>query len=240
VKRAYWLVAVGAASAGLLVLQACSGDNNETDGGTDASNDTTAPDVSKQDVTSNDAPNDVNTNDASDAGDGACPGSWMIVPDAGLYPDGGLPPLLIHAAASGTQNYVCTASVSALDAGGDGSTSYSWLFVGPQANLDDCNAQLIGHHFASEAGATAPEWQTLDNSYVIAAKQQAITPDASAVPWLLLKETSNGGTGTIAKTQYIQRLYTTGGIAPTTTCDGNNVEAGSNVPYTADYYFYGQ
>jgi len=233
-KRAYWVVAIGAASAGLLVLQACSDNGGNDDGGTDASNDTSQ----QNDVTTKDAPNDVakdiNTSDVTDAG---CPSSWMVVPDSSLVPDGGMPPLLIHSAANGTQNYICESQLS--DAG-DGGPTYSWVFVGPQANLNDCNAQVFGHHFASEAGATAPEWQTLDQSYVIAAKQAALTPDASAVPWLLLKETSNGGTGEIAKTLYIQRLNTTGGIAPTTTCDSQNVDAASNVPYTADYYFYGQ
>ncbi len=231
-KRAYW-VAIGAASAGLFVLQACSDNGGETDGGTDASNDVTQQnDVVKQDVVTNDVSNDVS--------DGGCPSSWTIVPalpDGGqnLVPDGGLPPLLLHAAGSGTQNYVCEATI-----GGDAGTTYAWTFVGPQANLDDCNAQLIGHHFASEAGAAAPEWETLDQSFVIGAKQAAYTADASAVPWLLLEETSNGGTGEIAKTIYIQRLSTSGGVAPTTTCDANSVNTTSNVPYTADYYFFGQ
>jgi hypothetical protein len=239
-KRAHWIVALAAASAGLVVLQACSGDNNnETDGGTDASNDVTQQnDAAKQDVVTNDVINDV-INDVMDASDGACPSSWTLVPvlpDAGqnLVPDGGLPPMLIHAAATGTQNYTCTATT------GDAGTTYAWLFVGPQANLDDCNQQLIAHHFASEAGAAAPEWQTVDQSYVIASKKQVYTPDASAVPWLLLQETSNGGSGTISKTLWIQRLYTSGGVAPTTTCDQNNVNTNQNVAYTADYYFYGQ
>lgn len=228
-RRAYWVVAIGAASAGLFVLQACSDNGGDTDGGSDASNDTSQQqDVSKQDVTTQDAPGDAPSSDASDAG---CPSSWTVVPDSSLVPDAAMPPLLIHAAGVGTQNYVCENT----DAG-----IYGWVFVGPQANLNDCNAQVIGHHFASEAGAAAPEWQTLDQSYVIAAKQSAFTADASAVPWLLLKETSNGGTGEIAKTLYIQRLNTSGGIAPATTCDSQNVDASSNVPYTADYYFYGQ
>jgi len=237
VKRAYWVVAIGAASAGLLVLQACSDGGGNDDGGTDAASDTSQQnDATKQDVSTNDvSTNDVVADAIADASDGACPSSWMDLPDASnLVPDGGLPPLIMHTAASGTQNYVCTAQ------NGDAGTTYAWVFVGPQANLDDCNAQLVGHHFASEAGATAPEWQTLDQSYVIAAKQLAYTADASAVPWLLLKETSNGGSGTIAKTLYIQRLFTTGGIAPTATCDANTVNNTSNVPYTADYYFYGQ
>lgn len=236
-KRAHWVVAIGAASAGLIILQACSDNGGETDGGTDASNDNSQQnDVAKQDVVAQDVVNDVINDVVNDVSDGSCPSSWMVVPDAGgnLVPDGGLPPLLIHAAGSGTQNYVCEAQNT------DAGTTYAWVFVGPQATLDDCNAQLIGHHFASEAGAAAPEWQTLDQSYVIAAKQAAYTADASAVPWLLLKETSNGGSGQIAKTLYIQRLYTSGGVAPTTTCDSNTVNNTSNVPYTADYYFYGQ
>jgi len=216
----------------MLVLQACSDNGGDDDAATDAQQNDATQDVAKQDVVTNDVTNDV----VVDASDGGCPSSWTVVPDAGtsLVPDGGLPPLLIHAAASGTQNYTCTAQ------NGDAGTTYAWVFVGPQANLADCNAQVIGHHFASEAGAAAPEWQTLDQSFVIAAKQTAYTADASAVPWLLLKETSNGGTGSIAKTVYIQRLFTSGGIAPATTCDGQNVNTSTNVPYTADYYFYGQ
>jgi hypothetical protein len=239
VKRVHLLIAVSAVSAGLIVLQACSGDNNETDGGTDASNDVTTADVNKQDVVTKDAPNDVTTADASD-GAVTCPASWTDFPDAGactalLTPDGGLPPtVLIHGAASGTQNYVCTMST-----GSDGGPSYTWVLTGPNATLDDCNQNVIGHHFASEAGASAPEWQTTDNNYVIAAKAGACTPDAGSVAWLLLKETSNSDAGTISKTQYIQRLNTNGGV-PTTTCDGNNVDAGTQVQYTADYYFYGQ
>jgi len=231
VKRVHLLIAVGAVSAGLVVLQACSGDNNDTDAGSDASNDTTQPDVNKQDVVTSDVKNDVTTTDGG--GDAGCPASWMQVPDAGmLLPDGGLPALILHAAASGTQNYTCEAQSS------DAGTTYGWVFMGPEANLDDCAQTLIGHHFASEAGAAAPEWQTLDTSYVIGKKLLAYTDDAGSVPWLLLQKTSTGGTGTISQTQYIQRLYTAGGV-PTTTCDGNNLDAGTQVPYTADYYFYG-
>ena len=236
-KRAYWVVAVGAASAGLLVLQACSDGGGDNDGGTDAANDNSQQnDVTKQDAPG-DSPNDSPIDAPVDApAEGAACATWMDTPDAGqnLVPDGGLPPLVLHAAASGTQNYVCEAQ------NGDAGTTYAWVFVGPQANLDDCNAKLIGHHFASEAGAAAPEWQTIDQSYVIGAKQAAFTADASAVPWLLVKETSTGGSGTISKTLWVQRLYTSGGIAPTTTCDVNTVNNTSNVAYTADYYFYGQ
>ncbi len=230
---ARWIM-LGFASTACAFAFACSGDSSNDDGGTDASNDTTQQDVNKPDAKNgdaqtNDASNDVQTIDASDGG---CPASWLDLPDASaLLPDGGLPALLIHAAGAGTQDYTCEPQ----DGGG-----YAWVFVGPEATLDDCTQTLIGHHFASDAGA-APEWQTLDNSYVIAKKVIAYTPDGGqgSVPWLLLQETSNGGTGTIAKTLYVQRLNTSGGNAPSTTCDGNDVDASSKVAYTADYYFYG-
>jgi Protein of unknown function (DUF3455) len=218
-------------AAGLI---ACSSDNSDlTDGGNDASYDATQD--ATQDVAKMDAGSDVVTQDASDGG---CPSSWTALPTADpslAVPDGG-GGLLIHAAGSGTQNYTCEGT--ATDAG---TTTYAWTFVGPAATLDDCSSNVIGHHFASEAGAAAPEWQTLDKSYVIGKKLVAFTPDggSASVPWLLLEETSSGGSGTISSTLFVQRLFTDGGVAPTTTCDSTTVGNTVDQPYTADYYFYG-
>jgi hypothetical protein len=36
----------------------------------------------------------------------------------------------------------------------------------------------------------------------------------------------------------IQRVNTTGGLAPTSGCGATTVGAVADVPYTADYYFY--
>jgi hypothetical protein len=238
VKRLHVIAAIGASSLALLTMQACSGDNNNgSDSGTDASNqnDVGTKDVATKDVV-NDVINDVVTTDASDAS--TCPLSWTAFPDAGeatsvLTPDGGLPAsVILHAAGVGTQDYVCKATT------GDAGTTYAWALTGPDANLEDCNQAVIGHHFASEAGAAAPEWQTTDQSFVIGKKVTAYDASAASVPWLLLQETSNGGTGTIAKTLYVQRLFTSGGW-PTATCDGNNVGGTTTAAYTADYYFYG-
>lgn len=44
--------------------------------------------------------------------------------------------------------------------------------------------------------------------------------------------------GTFSSTTYIQRLNTTGGLAPTSRCDAVHVGASAPVSYTADYYFY--
>jgi hypothetical protein len=175
----------------------------------------------------------------SDASDGSCPASWMQVPGvpaAIALPDGGT--LILHALGSGTQNYACRMVV--VDGGsGEAGAPGVWTLTGPSADLLDCNSQVIGHHFASEAGASAPEWQTLDGTYVIGHRLAGATPEggAGSVPWLLLQATSHGGTGTLSTTAYIQRLDTDGGVAPSG-CDPT--EAGAlSVPYSADYYFFG-
>jgi hypothetical protein len=104
------------------------------------------------------------------------------------------------------------------------------------------DAPAVGHHFASDAGASAPEWQTLDGTYVVGHKVAAFTPDAGppSVPWLLLQATGHGGSGTLAQTGYVQRVDTDGGVAPSAACDPSHVGTTQKVPYAADYFFYGR
>ena len=225
--------AVVASSVGVsLLAQACIGGGDNPDASSDASQDvTSAPDSSSKPDSST---TDSGGGDASDAG---CPSSWTAtptVPTALAIPDGGTT-VLIHAAGVGTQDYTCEQVTT------DAGSSYQWVFVGPEAELRDCNATVIGHHFASDGGAGAPEWMTVDNAYIIGKKSAAYTPDggASSVPWLLLQTTSSGGTGPITSTEWVHRLDTDGGIAPTATCDSNNAGTTQKVGYTADYYFYG-
>ncbi|MGO9832779.1 MAG: DUF3455 domain-containing protein [Polyangiaceae bacterium] len=187
------------------------------------------------------APQDGGTTDSGDAAasDGACPAAWMVAPivDPSItVPDGG-GGVLLHASGAGTQNYVCAQST--VDGGG---TEYLWTLVTPQATLSDCNGAPIGHHFASEAGATAPEWQTTDGTYVVGHRIGAFTPDggAGSIAWFLLQGTEHGGTGTLSNAQYIQRLFTDGGVAPASSCDEAAVGMTLNVPYGADYFFFGQ
>jgi hypothetical protein len=159
---------------------------------------------------------------------GACPDAWAAAPhvDPSLVPPHG--GVLLHGSATGTQSYACTAAA-------DGGAR--WTFTGPRAELRDCHGELVARHFASDAGA-APEWQAPDGAYVIATKAAALTPDggASAVPWLLLGARDHGGEGPLARTAYVQRVGTDGGVAPAGGCTPG---ATRDVPYGADYYFYG-
>jgi len=186
--------------------------------------------------------------DASDAG---CPMSWSVVP--GVDPSIALPDagsLLLHVTGVGTQDYKCTATVHVDDAGLDAGVTYAWVFVGPEATLDDCMGNAVGMHFASEGGPGQPEWQTTgDNSWVIAKKallpeggvNNGFTPDGGAgVPWLLLKAFINADAGDLSQVTYIQRLDTDGGLSPAnSTCSATNVTTVQKVGYTADYYFFG-
>jgi hypothetical protein len=66
--------------------------------------------------------------------------------------------------------------------------------------------------------------------------------EAGAIPWLLLEAAgTDGGTvrGKLARTTFIQRLNTSGGVAPSTGCsDASQIGTVALVPYTTDYFFY--
>jgi len=162
-------------------------------------------------------------------------------------PAGNVPFLKGHAV--GTQNYVCLPS----------STAFAWTFFAPQATLfltlefsGRSIQQQITTHFLSanpnENGTPRPTWQSsLDTSAVwgrsIMSSNDSNFVEAGAIPWLLLQVvgTGTGPTGGAFLTQatFIQRLNTSGGVAPATGCSSSgNVGAISLVPYTADYFFY--
>jgi len=161
-----------------------------------------------------------------------CPASWLEAPavDPSIAVPAAFAHVIFHAAASGSQNYVC--GRSSADAG----SAPGWSFVGPEANLSDCKAARVGQHFASDG---VPNWQMLDGTHVAAHKVASSTPQSDAVPWLLLLADSRSQTGPLAATRYVQRVRTSGGVAPGATCDASNLGAVEKVPYTADYYFYG-
>jgi hypothetical protein len=163
----------------------------------------------------------------------ACAPAWFDAPavDAAIAVPGGNGRILLHAAANGSQNYRCGPLTV------DGGTSYAWSLVGPEAALNDCHAAPIGRHFASDAGA--PEWQMLDGATVVAHKVAASTGDGRSVPWLLLSVDGHGGSGPFTEARYVQRVHTTGGVAPDAPCDASRVGTLQKVPYVADYFFYG-
>jgi hypothetical protein len=142
----------------------------------------------------------------------------------------------------GTQNYICLPT----------STGFAWTFTGPQATLFDSDGRQITTHFLSpnptENGTARPAWQSSrDSSTVWGMSMVSVNNPAvvapGAIPWLLVKivgtQTPNERNGRLSNTTFIQRLNTTGGVAPSTGC-GVSTDVGkrSFVPYTTDYLFY--
>jgi hypothetical protein len=111
-------------------------------------------------------------------------------------------------------------------------TGPAWSFVAPQAKLMD-DATEVGTHSAG------PTWTLKDGSSV---KGEVIgtkpSPDADAIPWLLLKAAGTGGSGEFSAVKFIRRSDTSGGKAHATGCDADHLGSVDQVPYKAIYTFY--
>jgi hypothetical protein len=136
-----------------------------------------------------------------------------------------------NAYATGAQIYVATASTNS-------PTGYAWTFRAPEAVLYNAQRTVVGSHYAF-AGAIRPAWQSESGSRVVGMRTvPPVTVDTNAIPWLLLSAvaTDTVGPGIFERTTYIQRINTTGGLAPASAPTQPGQEA--RVPYTAEYYFY--
>jgi hypothetical protein len=127
--------------------------------------------------------------------------------------------------AVGVQIYACNAIGS----------GYRWDFLAPRANLYSEQGNLLSTHFGG------PSWQARDGSLVVGSVADR-APAEGTIPWLLLEaaSTSAGADGDrLAGTTFIQRVATTGGLEPDAAeCDAGSAGTTSEVPYTADYYFW--
>ena len=150
---------------------------------------------------------------------------WPIVPDSLQVPLGNK--LILHAFATGVQIYQVTQSATDPDV-------YTWVFVAPSATLYyDAGKQFtVGTHYLG------PTWETNSGSTVVGSAKVKSVQDVTAVPWLLLTAVSNGPTGFFKKVNYIQRVNTIGGLAPTTGADADHVGQQDSIAYIAEYYFY--
>jgi hypothetical protein len=123
-----------------------------------------------------------------------------------------------HAYAIGVQIYHWNATLG------------TWGTSTPSAILYDGDGNEVAIHYAG------PTWESNSGSKVVGVKVNGVTVDPTAIPWLLLKAKTAEGPGIFARTTYVQRVNTTGGLAPSTpgTVDGEEAD----VPYTAEYFFY--
>lgn len=158
--------------------------------------------------------------------------------------------------AQGTQNYVCVPSASS-------PTGVAYALFTPEATLfsEDDGGQIITHFFSpnpdprdpntnpavvAPGGAIRATWVHSQDGSSVWAKLHtngAAVLDEKAIAWLLLDavgvEVGPTGGDILAKTTFVQRVNTTGGLAPKSGC-GSPGDLGNQafIPYTADYFFY--
>jgi len=167
--------------------------------------------------------------------------------------------------AVGTQNYICVPSASSASGVGyalftpeatlfsDDFKQVTTHFFSPNPSETNTSPALVAD------GPIRATWQHSRDSSSVWGKVRPADPgvpgdlgDAStdpafvekgAIAWLKVTVTGTeaGPTGgdILTKTTFVQRLNTSGGIAPSTGCTSpSNVGNQAFVPYTADYFFY--
>jgi Protein of unknown function (DUF3455) len=137
------------------------------------------------------------------------------VPPELQVPDGHR--LVLSALGRGVQVYDCPAG--------------TWVLREPAAAILR-GERTVAIHYAG------PTWQSVkDGSKVVANGARVAVPAPHPerdIPWLRL-ETTGTGPGLFAEVDFVQRLKTRGGVAPTGACQAG---ASLSVPYQATYNFW--
>ena len=110
---------------------------------------------------------------------------------------------------------------------------FQWVFRAPAARLFDTDGNEVGTH------GDGPTWIAQDSSSIQGTLLTAApSPDATSIPWLLLKARDPQRNGILTAVEFIRRSDTKGGVAPSTGCDATHKGDLARVPYTATYTFY--
>lgn len=128
-----------------------------------------------------------------------------------------------EAFADGVQIYTCANKAG----------SYAWQLKAPDATLKDAKGNVVGKHFAG------PTWRSSDGSSVVGeALNTSPSPDAGAIPWLVLRAKAHEGAGRMATVEFVVRTRTEGGVAPGSGCDAAHAGSDVRIPYRAVYLFF--
>ncbi|MEO8389312.1 MAG: DUF3455 domain-containing protein [Polaromonas sp.] len=110
---------------------------------------------------------------------------------------------------------------------------FEWVFVGPDAKLNDRSGKQVGKYYGPPA-----TWESMDGSK-LTATQIAVAPNSMGnIPLQLVKGNPAMGNGAMSGVTYIQRVDTRGGVAPAMACAAGNMGSKQIVKYQADYIFY--
>ena len=110
---------------------------------------------------------------------------------------------------------------------------FEWVFVGPDAKLNDRSGRQVGKYYGPPA-----TWESMDGSKITGAQLAVAPSSAGNIPLQLVKANPAMGSGAMTGITYIQRVATVGGVAPAMACDAGNAGSKQIVRYQSDYIFY--
>ncbi len=109
---------------------------------------------------------------------------------------------------------------------------FGWAFATPDITLYDAG-RPIARHVAENT------WEALgDRSSVTGVLRSRQDAGAANLPWVLFRAQSTPDAGLFAGVTSVQRVNTSGGVAPDSGCDASNAGKEARVTVAADYYFY--
>ena len=138
-------------------------------------------------------------------------------------PDGQRVQFRFHTLPTSVQIYTCKQT----------SQGFAWSGPDPDAILENDKKTLTVHHYKG------PTWEATDGSIVHSDGSLAkhfLPNNKDAVHWLELP--AKGPAKQFAKVKVIQRVDTSGGIAPDKPCDAQHAGDQERVNYAATYLFY--
>ncbi len=108
-----------------------------------------------------------------------------------------------------------------------------WVFVGPNAALNDRNGKQVGKYYGPPA-----TWEAMDGSKLTAVQLAVAPAGAGNIPLQLVKGNPAMGNGLMTGVTHIQRVAIKGGVAPASECSVAKKGTKEIVKYQADYIFW--
>ena len=108
---------------------------------------------------------------------------------------------------------------------------FGWAFASPDVTLYD-GARPVGRQVAENT------WEATTDRSAVSGVLRSRQDAGGNMPWLLYRSQSASDAGLFAGVTSVQRVNTSGGVAPATGCDASNSGKEARVAVAADYYFY--
>lgn len=150
--------------------------------------------------------------------------SQAMVPDAVKVPPG--QKVAMETVGVGEITYECRAKQGAM-------AGHEWVFVGPNATLNDRGGKAVGKYYGPPA-----TWEAMDGSKITGTQLAVAPAEPGSIPYQLVKANPAMGQGAMNGVSYIQRVATRGGVAPSMACTADTQGRKEIVRYQADYIFW--